>query len=207
MATKIEPASPQSARRVSYQEFLTSLDDNAWGEWVCGELVPMSPITHQHQQLSAFLIALLQFFVETRRLGLVLFEPFQMKTGPDLPGRSPDILFLSDANRSRLQATYLEGPADVVVEIISTESRARDRGEKFYEYEQGGVREYWLIDPVRRQAEFHQLGSDGVYRAMPIGADGIFRSIVLEGLWLRIDWLWERPLPTLLSVLKEWGLV
>lgn len=94
MATKIEPASPQAARQVSYQEFLTSLDDNTWGEWVRGEVVPMSPITHEHQQLSAFLIALLQFFVETRRLGLVLFEPFQMKTGPDLPGRSPDILFL-----------------------------------------------------------------------------------------------------------------
>jgi Uma2 family endonuclease len=207
MATKIEPASPQAARQVSYQEFLTSLDDNTWREWVGGEVVPMSPITHEHQQLSAFLIALLQFFVETRRLGLVLFEPFQMKTGPDLAGRSPDILFLSDANRSRLQATYLEGPADVVVEILSSESRARDRGEKFCEYEQGGVREYWLIDPVRRQAEFHQLGPDGVYRAMPIGTDGIFRSIVLDGLWLRIDWLWERPLPTLLGVLKEWGLV
>lgn len=95
----------------------------------------------------------------------------------------------------------------MVVEIISSESRARDRGEKFCEYEQGGVREYWLIDPIRRQAEFHQLGPDGVYRAMPIGTDGIFRSIVLDGLWLRIDWLWGRPLPTLLSVLKEWGLV
>jgi hypothetical protein len=30
---------------------------------------------------------------------------------------------------------------------------------------------------------------------------------VIEGLWLKVDWLWQDPLPTLMSVLKEWGLV
>jgi Uma2 family endonuclease len=72
-----------------------------------------------------------------------------------------------------LQNAYLEGPADLVVEITSRDSRARDRGEKFYEYEQGGGRGYWLLDYLRRQGEFYQLGLGGIYHGVPVGADGI----------------------------------
>ena len=123
--------------------------------------------------------------------------------------RSPHVPLIVEAKEhlSRLKKTHLEGPADLVVEIISPESRARDRGEKFYEYEQGGVREYWLIDPVRKQAEFYHLGKNRIYRLMPISDNGLFRSAVLEGLWLKVEWLWQEPLPPLLSVLKEWRLI
>jgi Uma2 family endonuclease len=106
-----------------------------------------------------------------------------------------------------VKKNYLQGPADLAVEIISPDSRARDRGEKFYEYEQGGVREYWLIDPVRKQAEFYALGKNGIYRLMNVGEDGIFRSQVLKGLWLQVSWLWQTPLPPLMSVLKSWKLI
>ena len=106
-----------------------------------------------------------------------------------------------------MKSTYLDGPADLVVEVITPDSRARDRGEKFYEYEQGGVREYWLIDPLRKQAEFYQPGADGIYRLVPVGENSVYCSAVLNGLWLKVDWLWQDPLPPLLSVLKEWRLV
>jgi len=170
-------------------------------------VVILTPAANRHQDLATFLAALLRFFVEARQLGRVLSAPFQMKLGPDLPGREPDILFIACEHLDRLQNAYLDGPADLVVEIISRDSRARDRGEKFYEYEQGGVREYWLLDYLRRQAEFYQLGSDGIYRSMPVDAAGIYRSTVLNGLWLKVDWLWQEPLPLLLNVLREWGLV
>ena len=167
----------------------------------------MTPISDQHNDLGGFLLALLRHFVEAHELGIVRYEPSQMKTAPELPGRAPDIFFVAKENFQRLKKTHLEGPAELVVEIISPESRARDRGEKFYEYEQGGVREYWLIDPVRKQAEFYHLGKNRIYRLMPISDNGLFRSAVLEGLWLKVEWLWQEPLPPLLSVLKEWRLV
>ena len=94
-----------------------------------------------------------------------------------------------------------------MVEIISPDSRARDRGEKFYEYETGRVREFWLLDRPRKQAEFYRLGEEGIYELVPIGEDGIFRSILLNGLWLKVEWLWQEQLPPLMSVLKAWGLV
>ncbi|MFQ5793902.1 MAG: Uma2 family endonuclease [Candidatus Bipolaricaulia bacterium] len=48
------------------------------------------------------------------------------------------------------------------IEIISPESRLRDRGEKFAEYEMGGVQEYWLLDPEEKRVDFYML-RDGRY--------------------------------------------
>ena len=200
-------AKPKPPGKMTYEEFLAWADEDTWAEWVDGEVIVLTPASNRHQMLAGFLITLLQHFVEAHQLGTVLFAPFQMKLGPDLPGREPDILFIAREHLDRLKNTYLDGPADLVVEIISRDSRARDRGEKFYEYEQGGVREYWLLDYLRQQAELYQLGLDGIYRLAPVGQDGIYRSAVLEGLWLRVEWLWQEPLPPLLTVLREWRLI
>jgi Uma2 family endonuclease len=201
------PEKTAPASKMTYEEFLAWADEDTWAEWVNGEVVILSPASLRHQQLATFLATSINFFVDAHQLGVVLTPPFQMKTGSDLPGREPDIIFVAREHLDRFRDTYLDGPADLVVEIISRDSRARDRGDKFYEYEQGGVREYWLLDYLRRQAEFYQLGADGIYRLVPVGADGIYRSAVLNGLWLKVEWLWQDPLPSLMSVLREWRLM
>jgi Uma2 family endonuclease len=202
------PTSPATATplRMSYEEFLKWADGTR-AEWVDGEVIPMSPASKRHQRLVKFLISILGAFIEARSLGDLLPAPFQMKSGLDLPGREPDLIFVATEHLDRIQENYLNGPADSVIEIISPDSRARDRGDKYYEYEQAGVREYWLIDPLRNQAEFYLIGAEGIYTSMSIGNDGILHSNVIQGLWLKVDWLWQDPLPTLMSVLKEWGLI
>lgn len=200
------PVTPTPPPGMTYEEFL-EWADGIRAEWVDGEVIVMSPASVAHQRILSFLAALLQHFVEANELGLILFAPFQMRLRTRPSGREPDAIFIARERLDKLQNAYLDGPADMVIEIISPDSRARDRGDKYYEYEQAGVREYWLIDPVRKQAEFYQLGSNGIYSAVAIGGDGIFHSDVIEGLWLKVDWLWQDPLPTLMSVLKEWGLV
>jgi Uma2 family endonuclease len=118
----------------------------------------------------------------------------RLETRPS--GREPDLVFVSTAHADRLRETYIDGPADLAVEIVSPESVARDRGEKFVEYETGGVLEYWLIDPLRREARFHRRGEDGRYHPGPVDADGFYHSVVLPEFRLRVDWLWQDPLPT-----------
>jgi Uma2 family endonuclease len=196
-----------SAGAMTYQEFLNWPGDNHHVEWVNGRMVFMSPVTEPHENIRGFLYSLLKNFVEAHHLGRVYSESFQMKTGPDLPGRAPDVFFVANENLRRVTRMYLEGPADLVVEIISPGSRATDRGDKFYEYEQGGVPEYWLLDPERQQAEFYLRGSDGIYRLVPLGSDGVYRSKMLKDLWLRVEWLWQPLPPPILDVLREWRLV
>jgi len=199
-------ASALSPLKMTYEEFLQWADEDVPAEWVDGEVFLISPASHRHQLLAGFLSTMLRFFVETRHAGVILTAPFQMKLGPKLPGREPDILFVAREHLDRLKKTFLDGPADLVIEIISLESRARDRGEKFYEYEQGGVREYWLLDFLRKQAEFYQLDADGIYQLAP-AIDGVYHSAVLEGLQLKVEWLWQEPLPLLRDALREWKLI
>jgi Uma2 family endonuclease len=203
------PASPVALAplpRMTYEEFL-EWGDGIRAEWVDGEVIVMSPASNPHQSLMAFLGALLLHFVEANQLGRIFLPPFQMKLSTRPSGREPDLLFISKAKLSNLKQNYLDGPADMVVEIVSPDSQARDRGDKFYEYEEAGIREYWILDQNRKRAEFYHLEEDGTYKLIDPDENGIYRSTVLEGLWLKVDWLWQDPLPTLMSVLKEWGLV
>lgn len=193
-----------SAAAMSYEDFLKAYD-GVRAEWVNGEVVPMTPVSPRHQQVALFLSALFQHFCEQRNAGRVLSAPVQMKVGDT--AREPDVMVLTPEHADRIKPSFVEGPADLVVEIISPESRGRDRGDKYYEYEQAGVREYWLVDPARRQAEFYQLTGRGVYELVHSDERGRFESRVLPGLWIEAEWLWQEPLPPLLGVLREWGLV
>jgi Uma2 family endonuclease len=190
--------------RLSYEEFLDWLDEDKFAEWVNGEVVMHSPVSRRHSSVNVFLTGIVTAFVEENDLGEMYAKPFLMKTGPDLPARMPDILFVAKENLSRLKDNLLDGPADLVVEITSPESRSPYRSEKLYEYEQGGVREYWMIDLGRQTAEFYQRDA-GAFRLVLPDENGIYQSLVLAGLYMRVEWLWE--MPSILSVLREWGLV
>ena len=120
-------------------------------------------------------------------------------------GREPDLLFVAQEHLERLEETHLDGPADLVVEVVSPESAERDRGTKFYEYEKAGIPEYWLIDPQREQAEFYHLDAQGHYRLVSPDVEGVYRSKVICDFWLRVAWLWQPP--QVLDALRELDLI
>ena len=198
-----ETVSPPK-ERMSYEEFLEWCDEDTWAEWVDGEVIVLSPANDRHQDLSDWLAFILRAFAETHDLGVVRSAPFQMKLER---GREPDILFVAREHLDRLLESRLDGPADVVVEITSPDSLLRDRGEKLAEYELGGVREYWLIDPERERADFYRLDAEGYYERVPVDAEGIYHSEAVPGFRLRVEWLWQEPLPKVLDVLREMELI
>lgn len=197
--------SPAQPPRMSYEEFLSWADEDTLAEWVDGEVIMTSPASLRHQDVASFLASIIGVYVQEHHLGVVVTAPFQMKLA--LSGREPDLLFVAGEHLHRLRDTHLDGPADLVVEIISPESIGRDRGEKFYEYEQAGIPEYWLLDPQTHRSEFYQLDPAGVYQLITPDQEGIYRSAILSGFWLRVGWLWQQPLPRVLDVLRELGVV
>ncbi|WP_229379921.1 Uma2 family endonuclease [Fibrella forsythiae] len=70
----------------------------------------------------------------------------------------PDICFWNKevASTSDDETTVHPAP-DLIVEILSRSTTGRDRGIKFEDYAAHGVREYWIIDPVRKSLEQYQL--------------------------------------------------
>jgi Uma2 family endonuclease len=192
-------------RFATFEEFIEWVDEDISAEWINGDVIIMSPASTQHQYVGGFLHHIIDFFVQKHQLGAVLQAPYKMKL--ENYGPEPDLLVVLNQNKQRIQKTYLDGPADLVVEIISPESVGRDRGEKFTAYEAAGIPEYWLIDPIRQQAEFYQLGNTSRYQFIQVGENGRYHSHILAGLWLQVDWLWLDPLPSIVDVLHQLELI
>ena len=203
--TQPQTTVPTTGGYITFEEYLAQSSDTRICEWVDGEIVSMPGASFEHQTLSDFLLKVISFYVESKNLGLVISSPFAMKLDAQRRGREPDILFVGNERKHLFKKTYLDGAADLAVEIISPESIGRDRGEKFVEYEAAGIKEYWLIDPERRQAEFYRLNSDGFYQLIST-PEGVFRSEVLPEFFLRVEWFWQEALPTF-QALRELNLI
>lgn len=197
------PTAPSIPAGLTYAEFLDWHDEDIRAEWVAGEIIVMSPASRLHQRLAKFITTILTLYVEPRGLGEVIPAPFQMKPSPSLPGREPDVLFVAQQRVEIIRDNFVDGPADLVVEIISRESRTRDTIDKLSEYEEGGVKEYWLLDPEKREAKFFQL-HDGKFASVS-AKDDTYRSGVLPGLWIKVPWLWTIPTPSIPQVQAAWN--
>jgi Uma2 family endonuclease len=178
---------------MSYEDYLLWSTEDKHAEWVDGEVIIHMPPTEIHQALLVFLVRLLGTFLSWRGLGKLMVAPFEMKLSPRGPSRQPDLLFVSVEHLDRLTPQRLDGPADLVVEIVSTDSVRRDRFDKLHEYARAGVREYWVLDPRpgKLRADFLQLDATGEYALVATEDDERYASAVLPGLWLRPAWLWQ----------------
>jgi len=190
--------------RMSLEEFLAWLDEDVWAEWENGEVIIMSPASYFHQSIVRFLTMLIGLFLEEQDMGVVLTAPFAMKLPLSNRLREPDLLVVLKEHFDRIKENYLDGPADLVVEIVSEESMLRDRGTKFAEYELDGVKEYWVIDPERKQADFFVLGENGRYERRLPDKKGFYHSAVLKGFRIKVEWLWQQPLP---KVSEAWRVI
>jgi Uma2 family endonuclease len=198
------PAADQPVR-MTYEEFQAWAGEDTHAEWVNGEVIVQMPTKEAHQNVVKFLLVLLDLFVRLFKLGQVQIAPFEMRAVPGGSAREPDLMFVAAEHLDRLSNDRLAGPADLVVEVISDDSVYRDRVDKFDEYEAAGVREYWMIDPRpdRRRADLWVLDERGRYRAGDVSREGVYRSTVLPGLWLRVEWLLADTLPDPLATLAQ----
>jgi Uma2 family endonuclease len=189
---------------MSYEDWLVHDQEGGLSEWIDGEAAQYMSATKTHQKVVEFLLKLMSMFARLNKLGEVHTAPYAMRAKPQGNAREPDLLFVSTANAARATDAVLIGPADLVVEVISEDSVARDHDEKFYEYEAAGVREYWIVDPRpnRNRSFFYSLDGQGRYQPVPVGDDGIYHSLVLTHFWLKVDGLWMDE-PNELGALAE----
>jgi len=140
------PRTQEQRFAMTYEEFVAWADEDTHAEWVDGEMIVFVSLTDKHQALIGFLFTLLLVFVDRFGLGQVRVTPLEMRILPGRSSREPDLFFVAREHLDRLTPERLLGPADLVIEIVSESSVERDRQDKFREYEQAGVHEYWLFD-------------------------------------------------------------
>ena len=156
---------PPPPAPVSWDDFLAWLDEDVRAEWVDGAIIEMPPAELKIiRTVVCSGLHCCSFYIQQYKLGRIFYAPFLMRLASRRTGREPDLLFVNAEHAHRIRRTYVDGPADLVVEIVSPESRERDYHEKLAEYEAAGIPEYWVIDPLQSAALFYQLGADGRYQ-------------------------------------------
>ena len=70
----------------------------------------------------------------------------------------PDISVICDKNK--LDDKGCHGAPDFIIEIVSPSSRKMDYMTKLFKYRSAGVREYWIVDPIRKMVRTYDFVSD-----------------------------------------------
>jgi len=176
---------------MSYEAYLEWADEDTHAEWVNGEVIVFMPAKFAHQVVVGFLYELLALFTRLFDVGQVHIAPLGMRLAHSR--REPDILFVLNENLNRLTDEGLVGPADLVIEVVSDDSVRRDRDDKFREYAQAGIPEYWIIDPrpEKNRSDFYQLNEKGVYTLFATEDDEWVSSTIIPGIRLKPAWLWQ----------------
>lgn len=201
MATHALPVQVEGST-MSFEEYLEAYD-GVHAEWVDGRVYVMSPGNERQSDLSLWLAALIRYWAGKHGLGRTYLPNYSVRLS-ETSAREPDVFFVRTEHLDRVHETFVEGAADLIIEVTSPSTRGVDRGEKYYEYEQAGVPEYWLIDPIRQRVEAYRLAAGGDYQRVDLGDPEVLHSDALPGMLIPVAWMWRAPLPELHEVFRQW---
>lgn len=128
-------------------------------ELIEGELLLTPSPNTRHQRAASNIQAALRSWVETNRLGLVFYAPLDVILFNETTVQ-PDVMVILNDNRHIIQER-IEGPPNLVVEVLSPGTRDRDLTVKRRLFARHGVQEYWIVDLERRTVEVNVWGPHG----------------------------------------------
>lgn len=126
-------------------------------ELVEGEIALSPSPTPEHSYAATRLIILLGNYIDARQLGELYGDVDTILSRFTV--RRPDILYFSKARTHLIGKKAMHGPPDLAVEVISPSSVEVDRVDKFAQYREAGVANYWIVDSEARTIEVFRLES------------------------------------------------
>ena len=174
--------------RFSYDDCSNWTDEGRW-ELIDGVAYDMSPAPSRlHQEVLLKVVRTIADFLDNTPCETYV-APFDVRL-PEDPEASdketftvvqPDIVVVCD--KLKLDERGCNGPPDLVIEILSPATAAKDMKIKRDLYERHGIREYWLVHPTDKTIMVYRMGVDDEYGKSEICAgEDIVESGVLEGL-------------------------
>ncbi len=162
--------------RMTAQEFMLLPETNLPTELLNGELFQMSSPIIIHQRISRRLVIVLNGLIPN---GEVFYAPLDVYFD-DFNVVQPDVMWVAEGSQCVVLEKHLRGAPDLIIEILSPGTNKRDRQGKFRLYQQFGVREYWIIDPIEQLIEVWQL-VDGKFNIIDVYSSGETLSSPLLG--------------------------
>ena len=175
---------PPALKR-TYADYCRTPDDERY-ELLDGELF-MSPSPNRaHQTICLGLGALLHAFVAEHGRGEIYIAPFDVVLS-DTNVVQPDLLFIANHRAHIVTEDNVQGPPDLVIEILSPSTAERDRSLKRALYARYGVREYWLVDPDTRTVTVLLLDDGAFVEVAHYGTGQTLTSPTLAGFTVNLD--------------------
>jgi Uma2 family endonuclease len=129
-------------------------------ELIAGEIIIVPRPTTFHQDILSYLIERLGPLVRSKKFGKILPSPVNVfATEHDV--YQPDLLFVRKDNLEIISMNGVHGAPDFVIEILSRSNAYYDLRQKKSVYEQIGIREYWIVDPMERSIDCYENSANG----------------------------------------------
>lgn len=161
----------------TYEDLLSLPDDGRRYEIIEGDLYEMPAPSWDHSTTIINLIALL--------LPVVSATGGRLRTAPldvFFPGADPvepDILVILPGSRAVGGGRGVQGPPDLLIEVLNPSNRGHDLLTKRALYARAGVREYWIVDPMERAVEILVLDRDALHTVQVASGDDAVVSRLL----------------------------
>jgi excisionase family DNA binding protein len=189
-----EPSYYLKQGEYTYEDYLKIPETPGYRyEIIDGVLLKEPSPSLSHQRVSgALFLQLAAFFYQYDPGCDVLCAPLDVTLGSKTVVQ-PDILYVSSARREILREERIDGPCDLVVEIMSPSNRRKDRLRKMEIYRRAGVRHYWLVDPEENTLEAYVLRDENYTLVYAGGPGDAFSHPEFPGLNLDLDKVFLRP--------------
>ena len=181
---------PPGPIKLTYEDYVELPDDGRRYEILDGELEVSPAPAPLHQRVSLNLSVILDGHVRPRRLGRMYFAPIDVLLA-DTTIVQPDLVFVSVERESMVTRRAIEGPPELVVEILSPWSIRRDRVTKAALYARFGIGHYWLLDPEAHTFEVYEAAGAEYRLVATHGASGTMRTALFPGLELDLGLVWD----------------
>lgn len=190
------PSTQPRDRRYTWTDYQTWSDDERW-EIIDGVAYNMSPApSTRHQAIAGNFFSCLY-----RQLTGKSCRPFMAPTDVRLSETDvvqPDILVVCDPGK--IKPSHIDGPPELVVEILSPGTSAKDLREKKWLYQRSGVREYIVVDPLEFYVQRFLLSGEGRYGEPEVfGPEDVIPLVVLDGLTVDLREILEWSPPVTVS--------
>lgn len=181
--------------RYTYEDYLKLPEEPGYRyEILEGFLVKEPAPSMHHQRVCRELVDQLKdFFDNFDPEGELFFAPLDV-TLTIRNVLQPDILFVSGTRREIMRKERIDGPCDLVVEIMSPANRRKDRLQKMEIYRQAGIPHYWLADPEESTLEAFALKGKSYALIVAAGPGDKFAHPDFPGLNLDLARIFHRPI-------------
>lgn len=143
-------------------EDIYALPDGQRAELIDGDMYMMSPPGLTHQRIVSQLVKKIGNHIDSQHGECEVFPaPFAVFLNEDSHTYvEPDLSIICD--KSKLDDRGCNGAPDWVIEVVSPSSQRMDCLVKLIKYRDAGVREYWIVNPIRKlvQAYFFDGNDD-----------------------------------------------